>query len=159
MLLLLFLWVFFGIRFLKFCGLRYGLLLVEYWGFGEEGGGSEVVFFVSKIRDNWYGMVKVGVLRFCGCDEGFEVFIGSFFVFEFVINSNVVFFFKNNSLERVVDWIFSYIDDFDVEVVMDISEGRLVVDFIFEFVLVGFKVRDGFGSECFWETIGLVVFS
>lgn len=64
-----------------------------------------------------------------------------------------VLWVMNNSLEWVVDWIFSYIDDLDVEVVMDILEGCLVVDFIFEFVLVGFKVWDGFGKYQFFVFI------
>lgn len=104
-------------------------------------------------------MAKAGAPPFCGCDEGPEAFTGSFLASELVTNSNAALLSKNNSLERAVDWIFSHIDDLDAEAAMDISEGRSAADSISESVPVGPKVRDGPGSECPWETTGLVASS
>lgn len=94
----------------------------------------------------WYG--HGGAPPFCGCDEGAEASVGGFLAPELVGKCNTSLLFKNNSLERAVDWIFSHIDDLDAEAAMDISEGRSAADSISESVPVGPKVRDGPGSEC-----------
>lgn len=106
-------------------------------------GGSKVTLtpLVSGTK-NQYSVVKA-VCSFCDCDSH-SVGVPAWLFRK----SNTSLLFKNNSLERAVDWIFSHIDDLDAEAAMDISEGRSAADSISESVPVGPKVRDGPGSEC-----------